>query len=107
LIPTGVIKTESRSKFDMHRINIEEFCRDRGFLFHKNGSGTWGGDRYWTYYKVENNDKTVFSIEYFPVRNLIKISRDNNKFQGTLESLDHMLELLSAMRIDVEDINSK
>jgi hypothetical protein len=107
LIPTKVIKTESRSKFDMHRINIEEFCRDRGFLFHKNGSGTWGGDRYWTYYKVENNDKTVFSIEYFPVRNLIKISRDNNKFQGTLESLDHMLELLSAMRIDVEDINSK
>jgi hypothetical protein len=107
LIPTGVIKTESRSKFDMHRINIEEFCRDRGFLFHKNGSGTWGGDRYWTYYKVENNDKTVFSIEYFPVRNLIKISRDNNKFQGTPESLDHMLELLSAMRIDVEDINSK
>jgi hypothetical protein len=107
LIPTKEIKTESRSKFDMHRINIEEFCRDRGFLFHKNGSGTWGGDRYWTYYKVENNDKTVFSIEYFPVRNLIKISRDNNKFQGTPESLDHMLELLSAMRIDVEDINSK
>lgn len=22
----------------MHRINIEEFCRDRGFLYHKNGS---------------------------------------------------------------------
>ena len=22
----------------MHRIDIEEFCRDRSFLFHKNGS---------------------------------------------------------------------
>lgn len=33
-----VIKTESRINLDMHRINIEEFCRDRGFLYHKNGS---------------------------------------------------------------------
>ena len=104
MIPTRVIKTESRSKFDMHRINIEEFCRDRCFLFHKNGSGAWGNDRYWTYYKVENNDRTVFSIEYFPVRNFIKISRGNNKFQGTPESLEHLMELLLAMRINMEDI---
>lgn len=89
---------------DTCRGDIEEFCRDRFFLFHKNGSGTWGGDRYWTYYKVENNDKTVFSIEYFPVRNFIKISQDNNKFQGTPESFEHLMELLSAMRINMEDI---
>ena len=51
--------------------------------------------------------RTVFSVEYFPVRNFIKISRDNNKFQGTPESLEHLQEILSVMRIDVEDINSK
>ena len=89
---------------DTCRGDIEEFCRDRGFLFHKNGSGAWGNDRYWTYYKVENNDKTVFSIEYFPVRNFIKISQDNNKFQGEPDSLEHLMELLSAMRINMEDI---
>lgn len=88
----------------MYMIDIEGYCRDNGFLFHRNGSGTWGGDRYWTYYKVENNDKTVFSIEYFPVRNFIKISQDNNKFQGTPDSLEHLMELLSAMRINMEDI---
>lgn len=92
---------------DTCRGDIEGFCRDRGFLFHENGSGAWGNDRYWTYYEVENNDRTVFYIEYFPVRHFIKIGRDNNKFRGTLESLDHMLEILSAMRIDVEDIKSK
>lgn len=92
---------------DTCRGDIEGFCRDRGFLFHKNGSGAWGNDRYWTYYEVENNDRTVFYIEYFPVRHFIKIGRDNNKFRGTPEALDHMLEILSAMRIDVEDINSK
>lgn len=92
---------------DTCRGDIEGFCRDRGFLFHKNGSGAWGNDRYWTYYEIENNDRTVFYIEYFPVRHFIKIGRDNNKFRGTPESLDHMLEILSAMRIDVEDINSK
>ena len=90
---------------DTSRGDMEEFCRDRGFLFHKNGSGAWGNDRYWTYYKVENNDRTVFSIEYFPVRHFVKIGRDNNTFQGTPESLDHMLEILSAMRIDVEVIS--
>lgn len=88
----------------MCMIDIEGYCRDRGFLFHKNGSGAWGGDRYWTCYKVENNDKTVFSIEYFPVRNFIKISQGNNKFQGEPESFEHLMELLSAMRINMEDI---
>lgn len=58
---------QSVTMIDTHRINIEGFCSDRGFLFHRNGSGAWGNDRYWTYYKVENNDRTVFSIEYFPV----------------------------------------
>lgn len=38
------------------------------------------------------------------VRNFIKISRGNNKFQGTLESLEHLMDLLSAMRINMEDI---
>ena len=89
---------------DTHRINIEGFCSDRGFLFHRNGSGAWGNDRYWTYYKVENNDRTVFSIEYFPVRNYLKICHGNSCYQGTPESLEHMLELLSAMRIDIEEL---
>ncbi len=89
---------------DTCRGDIEEFCRDRGFLFHKNGSGAWGNDRYWTYYKVENNDRTVFSIEYFPVRNYLKISHGNCSYQGTPDSLEHMLELLSAMRIDIGEL---
>jgi hypothetical protein len=55
--------------------DMETFCKERGFLFHKNGSGTFGQNRYWAFYKVENNDSTVFSIEYFPVRNTIKIKK--------------------------------
>ena len=89
---------------DTCRGDIEEFFRGRGFLFHKNGSGAWGNDRYWTYYKVENNDRTVFSIEYFPVRNHLKICRGSSSFQGTPDSLEHMLELLSAMRIDIGEL---
>ena len=103
-MPAVLIITECRGMFDMHRINIEGFCSDRGFLFHRNGSGAWGNDRYWTYYKVENNDRTVFSIEYFPVRNYLKICHGNSCYQGTPESLEHMLELLSAMRIDIEEL---
>jgi hypothetical protein len=89
---------------DMCRGDIEEFCRDRGFLFHENGSGAWGNDRYWTCYKVENNDRTVFSIEYFPVRNHLKIRHGNSNYQGAPDSLEHMLELLSAMRIDIGEL---
>ena len=103
-MPAVLIITECRGMFDTHRINIEGFCSDRGFLFHRNGSGAWGNDRYWTYYKVENNDRTVFSIEYFPVRNYLKICHGNSCYQGTPESLEHMLELLSAMRIDIEEL---
>ena len=114
LIPTSVLRLQrnmTKNRFgqsvtmiDTHRINIEGFCSDRGFLFHRNGSGAWGNDRYWTYYKVENNDRTVFSIEYFPVRNYLKICHGNSCYQGTPESLEHMLELLSAMRIDIEEL---
>ena len=103
-MPAVLIRTECRGMFDTHRINIEGFCRDRGFLFHENGSGAWGNDRYWTYYKVENNDRTVFCIEYFPVRNHLKICHGNSNYQGTPESLEHMLELLSAMRIDIGEL---
>ena len=106
-MPAVLIRTECRGMFDTHRINIEGFCSDRGFLFHRNGSGAWGNDRYWTYYKVENNDRTVFSIEYFPVRNYLKICHGNSCYQGTPESLEHMLELLSAMRIDIEELAIK
>ena len=103
-MPAVLIRTECRGMFDTHRINIEGFCRDRGFLFHENGSGAWGNDRYWTCYKVENNDRTVFSIEYFPVRNHLKICHGNCNYKGTPDSLEHMLELLSAMRIDIEEL---
>ena len=83
--------------------DIEDFCRDRGFLFHKNGSGTWGADRYWTYYKVVNNNRLLYSIEYFPVRNHVKIRCENNSYSGTLESLVHFVELLKVMRIDLDN----
>ena len=79
---------------------IETFCQKHGFLFHEHGSGTFGADRYWTFYKVENNDYTVFSIEYFPVRGNIKIRKGSNTYQGIVESAAHMMELLAAMRID-------
>ena len=83
--------------------DVEDFCRDRGFLFHKNGSGTWGADRYWTYSKVVNNNRQLYSIEYFPVRNHVKIRCENNSFSGTLESLVHFVELLNVMRIDLDN----
>lgn len=79
---------------------IETFCQEHGFLFHKHGSGTFGADRYWTLYKVENNDRTVFSIEYFPVRSMLKIRKEGSSYQGTVESLAHMMELLKSMRIE-------
>ena len=51
---------------------LERFCEERGFLYHAYGSGQWGRHRYWTYYKVEQGD-TLFSIEYFPIAQRVKI----------------------------------
>ena len=79
--------------------DIEIFCQEHGFLFHEHGSGTFGADRYWTFTKVENNDRTLFAIEYFPVRDFMKIRCAGHTYQGCPESLEHMMELLAAMRI--------
>lgn len=82
-------------------IELEQFCREHGFLFHAHGSGKWGSGRYWSYYKVENNDRTLFSIEYFPVGSTVRINIANNRYQGRVESVVHLKELLAAMRIDL------
>jgi hypothetical protein len=63
------------------------------------GSGKWGASPYWTYYKVERGDM-LFSIEYFPVVHRVKIRVGANRYEGRVESLPHLLELLAAMRID-------
>ena len=84
--------------------DMETFCKERGFLFHKNGSWTFGQNRYWTFYKVENNDSTVFSIEYFPVRNTIKIKKGGCCHQGIVEFVEHMMQLLTAMRIKEHEL---
>ena len=78
---------------------IECFCEEQGFLFHKHGSGTFGADRYWTYQRVENNSRVVFTIEYFPVRNMLKIRTEHCRFEGTPESLQHLKDLLVVMRV--------
>ena len=83
----------------MRHNEIETFCQRSGFLYHEHGSGTFGADRYWTFYKVANNNRTQYSIEYFPVRGTIKICRDNSTYQGVVESLSHLQELLKVMRI--------
>lgn len=79
----------------------ECFCKEEGFLFHKHGSGTFGADRYWTYQRVENNDRVVFTIEYFPVRNVLKIRTEHCRFEGTPESLQHLKELLVVMCVQI------
>ena len=78
---------------------LEQFCEERGFLFHAHGSGKWGSERYWTYCKVEHNADTRFSIEYFPVQHRIKICIGANRYDGQVESLTHLKELLAVMRI--------
>ena len=91
---------------DVNRVYIgemEQFCREHGFLYHAHGSGKWGRERYWSYYKVENNDRTVFYIEYFPVSGTTRISIANNRYQGGVESVAHLLELMAAMRIPLDD----
>ena len=91
---------------DVNRVYIgelEQFCREHGFLYHAHGSGKWGRERYWSYYKVENNDRTVFSIEYCPVSGTARISIANNHYQGGVESVAHLLELMAAMRIPFDD----
>ena len=82
---------------------LEQFCSEHGFLYHAHGSGKWGSERYWSYYKVENNDRTVFSIEYCPVSGTARISIANNHYQGGVESVAHLLELMAAMRIPLDD----
>ena len=82
---------------------LEQFCHERGFLYHAHGSGQWGRHRYWTFYKVEQGD-TLFSIEYFPVAHRVKIRVGANRYEGQVESLLHLQELLEAMRIDVRQI---
>ena len=81
---------------------LERFCEERRFLFHAHGSGKWGSERYWTFYKVENNADTRFSIEYFPAQHRIKIRMGANRYEGQVESLSHLLELLTVMRIHVK-----
>ena len=56
-------------------------------------------DRYWSFCKVENNDRTLFSIDYFPVRGTIKVRRGTCTYQGGVESVAHLVELLAVMRI--------
>lgn len=91
---------------DVNRVYIgelEQFCSEHGFLYHAHGSGKWGRERYWSYYKVENNDRTVFSIEYCPVSGTARISIANNRYQGGVESVAHLLELMAALRIPLDD----
>lgn len=88
----------------MKHSEIETFCQRRGFLFHEHGSGKWGADRYWTFYKVVNNGTTQFSIEFFPVRGTIKICRGASTYQGIVESLSHLQELLKVMRIEEDEV---
>jgi hypothetical protein len=83
---------------------LEQFCSEHGFLYHTHGSGKWGSERYWSYYKVENNDRTVFSIEYFPVSGTARISIANNRYQGEVESVAHLQELMAAMRINLRQV---
>ena len=85
----------------MGNYKVENFCRDHNFLFHEHRSGTWGADRYCTYYKVAEDGSTMFSVEYFPVRRMLKIRKGCATFQGVIESLDHMMELLAAMSINM------
>lgn len=68
---------------------LEQFCSEHGFLYHTHGSGKWGSERYWSYYKVEN----MFSIEYFPVSSTVRISIANNRYYGWVESVTHLQEL--------------
>ena len=84
---------------------LEQFCREHGFLYHAHGSGQWGRHRYWTYYKVKQGN-TLFSIEYFPVAHRVKIRVETSRYEGQVESLLHLQELLAAMRIDVRIQNS-
>ena len=81
---------------------LERFCEEHGFLFHAHGSGKWGSERYWTFYQVENNADTRFSIEYFPVQQRVKIRMGANRYEGQVESLTHLKELLAVMRIHVK-----
>ena len=80
---------------------IENFCEERGFLFHKHGSGTFGADRYWTYCKVEDNNRTLFSIEYFPVVGMLKVKSPSGIYQGVPKSLSHMKDILSVMCVEL------
>ena len=82
--------------------DLERFCEEHGFLFHTHGSGKWGRERYWTFYKVENNADTRFSIEYFPVQHRVKIRIGENRYEGLVESLTHLKELLAVMRIHIK-----
>ena len=73
---------------------LEQFCREHGFLYHAHGSGKWGSERYWSYYKVENNDRTVFSIEYFPVSGTARISIANNRGHSVMQLRDPYIKNL-------------
>lgn len=85
----------------METTAIETFCKERGFLFHERGSGKWGCERYWTYYRVDAVGYTVYSIEYFPIRHTLKINRGTSRYEGQVESLPHLLQLLAAMRVNM------
>ena len=99
-------KSNSKSSSFVSISNIFHFYAKMDFdhvMRDAHGSGKWGSERYWSYYKVENNDRTVFSIEYFPVSSTARISIANNRYQGEVESVAHLQELMAAMRIPLDD----
>lgn len=90
---------------------VETFCEKHGFVYHNKGRGRNGFYAYWTFYKVVNNDKTLFSIEYTPVthcsRNTISINGLCGSFNGVVKSVDHLKKILDVVDIDINDIENK
>ncbi|MBQ0020350.1 MAG: hypothetical protein KBT39_07510 [Bacteroidales bacterium] len=83
------------------KAGLDAFCREHGFLYHEHGRGHFGASPYWSFCKVENNDKVLFSIEYICQMNHLQISSCMGKFSGRIACLDDLSQLLRVMQINL------
>ena len=79
---------------------IEAFCEEHQFVYHKTGYGRFGARPYWSYYRVENNDRTLFTIEYYPRTFSVMVKTNERAYNGRCDNLSELFSILEVCRID-------
>lgn len=75
---------------------MDRYCEQTGFKFHRNGRGKWGANPYWSFGNL---------VEYHPATDRCRITAPRGQYTGTVESVKHFRALLAAMQIEPDSIH--